>query len=333
MGSSATGLGVYYRRTDSDSEDAGAAAGWSIGDGSLWDHDRHSRLGPNVHHFLEIAIHGYAKAAPPTVSSASYARSVITVNFNGTFTGCADLIAWSFRVDGGAQRWPVAVRCEGQSVKIVPDVLSAVPQIEAARRVTVSYHRGLARSAARSTPFCNPQRGCRPASSELKGTNGVDVASVTDFPVTGLKPRLVSATADGATLTLTFDETLDPESAASPWTFHVTVNGERRYVDRTAVAGKTVRLTLRSAVAAGDSVRVRFTQSREGGYHQPYLNLRSASGIAVDSFEYQMADNPRVIWSATLTVAEVMAGALTFHGCFDGIEGKTCRDKLTHPPS
>ena len=251
-----TGSGKQLcRRTSSNSEDAGAAAGWSIGDGSLWDSDATLDWNNTSTTSWTIAIHGYAKAAPPTVSSASYSSSVITVNFNGLFTGCADLIAWSFRVDGGAQRWPRAVRCEGQSVKIVPDVLSAVPQIEAARRLTVSYHRGLARSAARSTPFCNPQRGCRPASSELKGTNGVDVASITDFPVTGLKPRLVSATADGATLTLTFDETLDPDSAARPWTFHVTVNGARRYVDRTAVAGKAVRLTLRSAVAAGDSVQ------------------------------------------------------------------------------
>ena len=50
----------------------------------------------------------------------------------------------------------------------------------------------------------------------------------------------------------------------------------------------------------------------------------------MDSFEYQTADNPRVIWSATLTVAEVMAGGLTYHGCFSSAPaGKRCGELLT----
>ena len=185
--------------------------------------------------------------------------------------------------------------------------------------------------AARSDPFCHPPRGCRPASSELKGTNGVDVASFTDL-VSGLKPRLVPPpTVEGATLTLTFNETLDTNSAVHHWMFDVTVNGARRSVTTgghvlarggVAIAGKTVRLTLESAVTAGETVQVRYTKPSRGG-------LRGASGIAVDSFEYQMGDNPRVIWSATLTVAEVMAAGHTYHGCFLNIEGKECRDQLT----
>ncbi len=318
-----------YIRTNSNSEDAGAAAGWSIGDDSLWDDDQTLDWDQTSTTSWQISIHGYATNAPPTVSGASYSPASITVDFNGTFNGCADLIAWSFKVDGGAQTWPRAVRCEGQSVKIIPDGLSDVPRIEAARSLTVSYHRGLARSAARSTPFCHPPRGCRAASSELKGTNGVDVASFTDFPVTGLKPRLVSATADGATLTLTFDQTLDPASRPFRTAFHVTVNGERRLVAAggIAVAGKTVTLTLASAVAAGDAVRVRYTNLS----HTRTSNrtLKGASRLMVDSFEHQTADNPRVIWSATLTVAEVMTPSYTFHGCFAGVEGKECSDLLT----
>ena len=139
-----------YARTASNSEDAGAAAGWSIDDGSLWDNDATLDWNNTSDTSWRIAIHGYATSAPPTVSSASYsyADNGFTVNFNGPFAGCADLIAWSFRVDGGAQRWPRAVRCEGQSVKVVLDFLSGVPAVETARRVTVSYHSGCESAAA-----------------------------------------------------------------------------------------------------------------------------------------------------------------------------------------
>ena len=262
--------------------------------------------------------------AAPAFESASYAGSVITVNFDGPFTGCADKSAWRFKVDG-RQDYPLAVRCKGRSVELSVDALSSVPRIEAARSLTVSYHKGAAiRAAEDGAYFLTPIRGLQPHTTQLQGTDGTDVATFTDKPVTGLKPRLVPPPAvAGNKATLTFDELLDPASRPFRTAFHVTVNGERRSIAAggVAVAGKTVTLTLASAVAAGETVQVRYTRQRGG--------LRGASGIAVDSFAYETADNPRVIWSATLTVAEVMAGAYTFHGCFIGVEGKGCRDKLT----
>ena len=257
---------------------------------------------------LALAIHGRQVINDaPTVSgamfeSASYGHSVITVNFKQPIQGCADLIAWSFKVDG-TKRYPRSVRCKGQSVEIVLDALSAVPQVEAARSLTVSYHRGNARAEARSTPFCHPPRGCRPIGNVLTvtGTGGgtEEVASFTDQPVSGLKPRLESATVDGATLILTFDETLDTGSLPVRGAFHVTVNDARRLVSAggVAIAGKTVRLTLESAVAAGDTVKVRYNGSLAG--------LRGANGLAVDSFPDQAVTNNTPvdgIWSATLTV-------------------------------
>ena len=261
---------------------------------------------------LVLAIHGQQVINDaPTVSgamfeSASYAGSVITVNFKQPINGCADKMAWSFKVDGGTQRFPLAVRCKSQSVEIVLDALSQVPQIEAARSLTVSYHRGRARLEARSRPFCHPPRGCRPLSTPLyvigSGGDPEEVPSFTDQPVTGLKPRLVSAAVETATLTLTFDETLDAESLPGRYLFDVTVNGaERSVAERgVAIAGKRVLLTLASAVAAGDTVKVRYTRQRGA--------LRGASGIYVDSFPDQAVTNNTGVpldWSATLTIGNI----------------------------
>ena len=132
-----------------------------------------------------------------------------------------------------------------------------------------------------------------PSGSPLRGTDGSEVASFTDQPVTGLKPRLVPPpTVDGQTLTLTFDEELDPGATPGNALFDVTVNGAPRNLARDggiAIAGKTVRLTLRSAVAPGDTVMVRYT--RPGGCQHCSWGLRGASHIAVDTFPDQAVTN------------------------------------------
>ena len=137
---------------------------------------------------------------------------------------------------------------------------------------------------------------------------------------------------DGTTLTLTFDEPLDTAARPLRAAFDVTVNGARRNVapGGVAVAGTTVTLTLASAVSAGESVQVRYTNL--SNTRTSNRTLKGVNSLMVNSFEYQTVDNPGVIWSATLTVATVMAGsARTFHGCFrEGVEeGTECRDKLT----
>ncbi len=267
----------------------------------------------------------------PTFSGASYSypRGGITVEFTGPFLGCADRYAWSIKVDGG-ERYPQSVRCEDRAVLLVLAALTTRPAVEAARSVTVSYSRGRAAAAERSTPLFHPPRGSPGPSTRLRGTDGSVVASFTDQTVTGLKPRLVPPpTVDGSTLTLTFDRPLDPASRPLRRAFDVTVNGAQRHVagGGVAVAGKTVTLTLASAVAAGEAVTVRYTNF--SNTRTSNRTLKGVNGLMVDTFEYQTADNPRVIWSATLTVAEVMSGGNTYHGCFPGIEDKTCRDQLT----
>ena len=72
-------------------------------------------------------------------------------------------------------------------------------------------------------------------------------------------PELSTATVDGATLTLTYDEDLDENSEPSPDAFSVTVGGTGRAVDEVLVAGSAVTLTLASAVTPEDTVTVSYT--------------------------------------------------------------------------
>ena len=72
-------------------------------------------------------------------------------------------------------------------------------------------------------------------------------------------PDLSTATVDGATLTLTYDEGLDENSEPSSDPFSITVGGTGRAVDGVSVSGSSVILTLGSAVASGATVTVSYT--------------------------------------------------------------------------
>ncbi len=71
-------------------------------------------------------------------------------------------------------------------------------------------------------------------------------------------PELATATVDGTTLTLTYDEALDEASGLAADAFSVAVVGTGRAVDRVSVAGSSVILTLGSAVASGATVTVSY---------------------------------------------------------------------------
>ena len=143
-------------------------------------------------------------------------------------------------------------------------------------------------------------------------------ASITLFPSgpAPVPPVFESAAVDETTLTMTFNENLDRGSVPSPGTFRVTVNNARRNVAAggVAISGKTVRLTLASAVAEDDTVKVR--------YSRPSSNpLKSASyGKSVDTFTDQAVTTPETIWSATLTVKESPVFADEW-GCTDRSHG------------
>ncbi len=139
-------------------------------------------------------------------------------------------------------------------------------------------------------------------------------------------PVFQSAEVSGKTLTVTFDANLDTGLVPSPGAFRVTVNNARRNVASggVAISGKTVTLTLASAVGDGaDTVKVRYTK--------PSANplQGSAYGRAVATFADQAVTNntPETIWSATLTVRQ--SSLATTAGCDNAISGWECSSRLT----
>ena len=62
---STSGASASYRRTNSDAEDSGGAAGWSLGDGSLWDNSGWDTSDTS----WQIAINGSEKPEPTLVSN------------------------------------------------------------------------------------------------------------------------------------------------------------------------------------------------------------------------------------------------------------------------
>ena len=71
-------------------------------------------------------------------------------------------------------------------------------------------------------------------------------------------PQLSAATADGASLVLTWNETLDETSVPLPGAFEVSAGGTARGIGRVSVTGDRVTLTLTSAVAVGEAVTLSY---------------------------------------------------------------------------
>ena len=100
-------------------------------------------------------------------------------------------------------------------------------------------------------------------------------------------PELSTATVDGATLTLTYDEALDENSEPSPDAFSVTVGGTGQAVDGVAVEGDTVTLTLASAVTAEETVTVSYAAPADTAA----LRIRDLAGNAAASFSDELVTN------------------------------------------
>ena len=100
-------------------------------------------------------------------------------------------------------------------------------------------------------------------------------------------PQLDTATVNGATLTLTYDEALDGDSVPATTPFEVTVGSDRRGVDEVSVAGSMVTLTLASAVVEEDTVTVSYTPPSEDSA----ARIQDQAGTVAPSFSGQAVVN------------------------------------------
>ena len=135
-----------------------------------------------------------------------------------------------------------------------------------------------------SYPFMTPNIGTRyafriRAVNEFgPGTESGEAVSATPDSVPDV-PDLQDATVDAAALSLSYDEALNQASEPPAAAFTVTVAGAPRGVDDVSVMGRTVILTLASAVRGGETVTVSYTpptgteampiQDEAGNYADP----------------------------------------------------------------
>ena len=99
-----------------------------------------------------------------------------------------------------------------------------------------------------------------------------------------LPPGLASAAVDGTSLVLTYDQDLDTGSVPATSAYAVTVDGSAATVASVAVAGRTVTLTLGSAVTSGQTVTVGYTVPATGP-------VQDGSGLDGLSFSGQAVTN------------------------------------------
>ena len=97
--------------------------------------------------------------------------------------------------------------------------------------------------------------------------------------------ELQSATVDGSTLTLTYNETLDTGVTLPASAFVVNVNEASRSIMGAGVGGSSVLLLLSPAVAAGDTVTVDYTAPDSQDF------IRDTQGRKAESFSGQEVTN------------------------------------------
>ena len=128
-----------------------------------------------------------------------------------------------------------------------------------------------------------------------------NAASISNFALTNLTdtvPAVASATVDGTSLTVEFDQALDPSSVPSAASFSLTSGPT---VSAVAINGNDVQLTLASAVSDGAAVRLSYTRGSGN-------RLRDGSGNDAPTFTMDMDNEtdtaPHAVSAATDTAGE-----------------------------
>ena len=145
---------------------------------------------------------------------------------------------------------------------------------------------------------------------------------VTTTPRETTPPAPSSASVDGSTLTLTFDEPLDTGEVPDRSAFAVTVAGSGRGVAAVAVSGSAVTITLVPAVVAGDTVTVGYTAPTD----DVTARLQDLVGNVAASFSGQSVTND------TQAAAQFTASAHDVPAAHDGSTTFTFELRFSEEP-
>ena len=203
-----------------------------------------SQDGQKVADFTDRAVTGAGSSGATRPVSGTVNGSTVQLSFNRPLEALA------------ANAYPqFSVRVGGQNVAVTGAVAYgseltltiAVPVISSAA-VSVSY---------------------TPGSYPLRDEDGNRVAAFADFfvanPYDIQPPQLTGATAAGTKVTLYYNEGLQSSSVPYPDSFSVAASNRTIPVTMVSVSGNQVELTLATALASGETVRISYTPS------SPYL--------------------------------------------------------------
>ncbi len=151
------------KRTTLNSEDAGAATGWSIADSSLNSTGVNGSIWSTHSNARQLAIHGSTNPAPPVFSSATVDGDTLEVTFDKSLsaTAASNLFTVTATPEGGEARTITGASARTSGAKVRETLTSAVKRGET---VTVSY--------------------AKPSLAPLQDPDGNEVASFDDQPVT-----------------------------------------------------------------------------------------------------------------------------------------------------
>ena len=135
-------------------------------------------------------------------------------------------------------------------------------------------------------------------------------------------PTVSVASVDGATLTITFSETLDTAERPDKSAFGVSEAGASRGVDTVSVSGSVVTLTLVTAVSSGDTVAVDYTAPTG----ESAARLQDLVGNAAASFTGQAVTNN------TPAAVQLTASASSIPNSHDGSTKFTFELRLSEEP-
>ena len=186
--------------------------------------------------------------APPAVTDATVYENTLTVTFDEALDAGSAPAGSAFTVSATPPDGP-ARTIAGTGTASLAGMTATVTLAGAVvhgETVTVQY----------TAPDANPLRDA--AGNEADNFPGQAAANDTPAETDGTPPALWSSTAQGSVLVLTYSEKLAPGHTPGPERFAVRVAGAARQVTGVEIRGGSVVLTLESAVAEGQDVRLTY---------------------------------------------------------------------------
>ena len=236
---------------------------------------------------------------PPAFASAAVVGDALTVTFNGALDPNSRPAADAFTVTVGgtevelAATNPVAISGSAVTLTLAESVGGSLPA------VTVGY----------AKPAANPLRDEDAAKLPVAGFTGKTVANNTSGDTT--PPTLASAAIDGATMTLTFSEALDPNSVPPNTRMGTKVGTRLVAAVSIRIAGRVATVTLPPNAAAvhGQTVTVTYGKPTGAGVKR----LRDLSANEVETFENQPVANNTARAEPVFASASANGTVLTVH--------------------